>query len=120
MKIQSHGYMVDQEFINSWTYFEAACHGLSIEKGWWESNRNDGEMIALMHSELSEALEGLRAGDPESDKIHGFSSVEEELADVIIRIADFSCARNLRLGQAIQAKFAYNTTRAHKHGGKKF
>jgi hypothetical protein len=112
--------MVDQEFVNSWIHLEAVCHGLSIEKGWWEKDRNDGEMIALMHSELSEALEGLRGGNPESEKIPGFSQAEEELADTIIRIADFSCARNYRLGQAVQAKFAYNTTRAHKHGGKKF
>jgi hypothetical protein len=112
--------MVDQEFVNSWIHFEAVCHGLSVEKGWWEKDRNDGEMIALMHSELSEALEGLRAGDPESDKLFGFSAVEEELADVLIRIADFSCARNLRLGPAVRAKFAYNMTRPHRHGGKKF
>jgi NTP pyrophosphatase (non-canonical NTP hydrolase) len=111
--------MVDQEFVNSWIHLEAVCHGLSIEKGWWEKDRNDGEMIALMHSELSEALEGLRE-NAVSDKLPGYLAVEEELADVIIRVADYACARNLRLGQAIQAKFAYNMTRPHRHGGKKF
>lgn len=89
-------------------------------KGWWDENRNDGEMIALMHSELSEALEGLRANDPPSDKITQFTSVEEELADCIIRILDFAHARNKRVVEAIFAKMQYNSLRAVKHGGKKF
>jgi hypothetical protein len=110
--------MVDQEFINSWIHLEAVAHGNSLEKGFYEGPQNVGEKIALMHTELSEALEGAREGDPESEKIPGFSKMEEELADTVIRIADFSCWKNLRVGAAIQAKHAYNLLRPHKHGKK--
>lgn len=94
-------------------------HLTAIEKGWWEKERNDGEMIALMHSELSESLEGLREPGP-SDHISEFTKCEEEMADVLIRIFDFAEARNLRLAQAVIAKMEFNANRPHKHGGKKF
>ena len=93
---------------------------IAIEKGWWEGERNEGELIALMHSELSEALEALRHGNPPDDKIPEFSGVEAELADVIIRIMDMAAAKGYRVGEAVVAKINYNKNRPYKHGGKKF
>jgi len=90
------------------------------DKGWWDKERNDGEIIALMHSELSEALEAIRHGNPPDDHIPEFTGVEAEMADVIIRIMDFGLARGLHIAEALEAKIAYNKTRAHKHGGKAF
>jgi NTP pyrophosphatase (non-canonical NTP hydrolase) len=93
---------------------------IAIEKGWWESERNEGELIALMHSELSEALEVIRNGNPPDDTIPEFTGVEAELADVIIRIMDMAAAKGYRVGEAVVAKINYNKNRPHKHGGKKF
>lgn len=82
--------------------------------------RNDGEIIALMHSELSEALESLRHGNDKSDHIPEFSGVEEELADTVIRIMDYAHRRGLKVAEAIIAKMAFNHNRPMRHGGKKF
>jgi NTP pyrophosphatase (non-canonical NTP hydrolase) len=95
-------------------------HQNAIKKGWWENDRNDGELISLMHAELSEALEALRAGNPPDDHIPEFNAVETELADVIIRIMDYAGARGYKVGQAIEAKINYNKGRSYKHGNKKF
>ena len=73
-----------------------------------------------MHSELSEALEGIRHGNPPSDKIPAFSAAEEELADTIIRIMDLAQKRGWRIAEAITAKALFNQGRSHKHGGKEF
>jgi NTP pyrophosphatase (non-canonical NTP hydrolase) len=95
-------------------------NNIAVEHGWWNCDRNDGELIALMHSELSEALEGLRHGNPASKHIPQFTTVEEELADVIIRIMDFAIAKKHRIAEALVAKVAFNATREFMHGGKKF
>lgn len=95
-------------------------HEIAKSKGWWDEPRSDGELIALMHSELSEAMEGLRHGDPPSEHIPDFSAVEEEMADTVIRVADYCQQRGFDLAGAIIEKMKYNAERTHKHGGKLF
>jgi NTP pyrophosphatase (non-canonical NTP hydrolase) len=108
----------DQDFVTHWNSIASQIHNWAQRKGFWESgsDRNDGEMIALIHSELSEALEGLRHGNPESKKIPPFTSVEEELADVVIRIMDLAQARGWEVAKAINAKRYFNEQRPYKHG----
>lgn len=96
-------------------------HHNAVAHGWWSGEkRNSGEAVALMHSELSEALEAMRAGNPPDDKVPQFSGVEAELADVMIRIMDFAQGHGYRVIEAMIAKHAYNKTRPYKHGGKQF
>jgi NTP pyrophosphatase (non-canonical NTP hydrolase) len=85
-----------------------------------------GTMIALLHSELSEALEGLRK-NLDDDHLPDRKMVEVEMADVFIRLLDFADAFGLDLGGAVIAKDEYNHNRADhkpenraKEGGKKF
>lgn len=98
---------------------QLAIHANAVSHGWWDGEQNDAEKIALMHSELSEALEAMREGNPDSDKI-AFTSVEEELADCVIRILDYAGRQQMDLAGAIMAKHEYNLTRPYKHGGKRF
>lgn len=107
-------------FVDAFNGMATAVHDNAIKHGWWEEDRNNGEMIALMHSELSECLEGLRAGNPPSDKIPEFTCAEEELADCIVRIMDTAKKRGWNIAAAIEAKHAYNINRPYKHGGKAF
>ncbi len=95
-------------------------HETAVAKGWWDKERNDGEMIALCHAELSEALESLRHGDPPSDHIPDFSGAEEEFADVFVRMLDMCGGRGLRFALALLDKLDFNAGRPYKHGGKLF
>ena len=93
-------------------------HRTAVEHGWWDQERSIGEVLMLAVTELAEAMEAHRDGNPASEKIDGFSRVEEELADTIIRVLDFAGGMGYDIGGALRAKMAYNETRPYRHGGK--
>ncbi len=107
-----------RSWVQEFNQIAELIHDWAIEKGHWEGEPSDGEKIALMHSELSEALEGLRHGNPPNEDCPEFSSVEIELADAVIRIMDFGAARNWDIAGALLAKMEFNESRPYKHGKK--
>lgn len=111
---------MNSTFVASWKEVAVKVNATAHEKGWYDEPPPDGTRIALMHSELSEALEGLRHGNGPSDHIPLFNCAEEEFADVVIRIMDMSVEKGWRIAEAIEAKRAFNAGRQHKHGGKAF
>ena len=89
--------------------------------GFRQGEGNFGQEIALMHSELSEALEAYREGDIRDVKVVRGKpeGVVVELADALIRICEACQFRGLDLAAATRAKMKYNKTRSYRHGGKK-
>lgn len=87
------------------------AHGTAVDKGWWVFPRTDLEVHALIHSEIAEATEAFRDG--------GENLQAEELADAVIRIADFFGKKGWDLTQVLEMKMAHNRTRPFRHGGKR-
>lgn len=94
-------------------------HKNAIEHGWWDEPRVFGEIVALCHSELSEALEEYRANRPmiwrDEDKPEG---IAVEMADCIIRILDWAGREGVDMDAVIRDKMEYNKMRPYRHGGK--
>lgn len=106
-------------FAHEFAEMQRRAHALMVSKGFWpkdKKTRNVGEQIALIHSELSEGMEGYRQGNPPDDKVPEFNALEAELADAILRIMDLAEGLNLNVGEALVRKHAFNEGRQHKHG----
>ncbi|MCX6222458.1 MAG: hypothetical protein NTZ69_15915 [Bacteroidia bacterium] len=103
----------------------------NIEKGFYQNKIEIGTQLMLVVSELSEALEADRKGkhadknaynnDIEHHPNKAFEifikdTVEDEIADAIIRLLDLSAHKGIDIEWHIENKLAYNKTRAHKHG----
>lgn len=97
-----------------------SAHENSVNHGFWEKDKNFGEVIALMHTELSEAYEEYRNHKNVDETYYEEDGkpcgVPSELADVVIRVFDFCGGANIDLEKIILEKMEYNKTRPYKHG----
>lgn len=104
--------------------FSTQCHAANAK--WWHDintgerlQRNKGEMLCLVHSEISEAMEGERKNLMD-DKLPHRRMAEVELVDALIRIFDYAGAFGYDLQGAYEEKMVYNATREdHKHEARK-
>lgn len=117
--------------------------GVNTVNGWFDDNRTFGEDIALLHSEVSEALEEWRdrglaevykfesedgysivgRNDPNferwiTDRVPKPLGVGSEAADVFIRLLDFCYRHDIDLRRCYEEKIQYNRIRGYRHGGK--
>ena len=122
--------MVDEshrEMTEDFARLQTIIHCNAVNKGFWERNGKTQDpfdpdvvagKLALIHSEVSEALESIRNGNPESDHLKGVDGFSEEAGDAIVRILDLCEARGINLIDVILKKVDYNLRREHMHGGK--
>lgn len=117
----NNGFRVTTDlYINMDAYVDTLqflCYESSKAAGWHTNletglpvDRNIAECLCLIHSEISEALEGHRKNQMD-DKLPHRPMIEVELADAMIRILDLGGVLNLDLGGAFAEKFHYNQTR---------
>jgi NTP pyrophosphatase (non-canonical NTP hydrolase) len=84
------------------------CHGIAAQKGFWDEQRNIGEALMLIVTELAEAMEAHRKQEGEHFK--------EELADTFIRLLDLCGGLNIDIEEEVLRKCRKNLTRPYKHG----
>lgn len=90
--------------------FADEVHKNAVNHGWWENNPKFPEIAALIHSEVSEALEAYRN--------RKYNKIGEELADVILRILDYCSAKKIHIEYEMVKKHKFNRTRPYRHGNK--
>lgn len=108
------------------TELQSKIHTQNKDMGWWDNPREIGTLLCLVHSEISEAMEGARKNLMDDHLPHR-PMLEVELADAVIRILDIAGGYDLDLAGAIDEKIAYNRIRTDhqrenraKEGGKQF
>lgn len=106
-----------QQTLDAGNYLVHVCHGAAKAGGWWSDintgeplNRNVGELLMLIVSEIAEGMEGHRKNKMD-DKLPHRKMLEVELADAVIRICDLAGGLEFDLGSVIAEKMAFNAQR---------
>ncbi len=132
-----------QSIVNALNNLGVEAYNAAKRRGWYESRPlRPLERHALISSEVAEATEAVRDGVPRVCKLVSSSADPSvnvfadltapdfleldgkpegefvELADAVIRIADYFGSAGLNLGDIVALKMEYNEKRAHRHGGK--
>ena len=97
--------VMEKRGLNEWSVY---CHSIAKEKGFWEKERNVGEALMLVVTELAEAMEGYRHNDQ--------ANFKEELADTYIRLFDLCGGLGIDIEAEIAKKTETNKSRPYKHG----
>ena len=121
-----------EQVIEAMNMLTDICHSASVRGGWWHDlttgeplERNKLEMLCLVHSEVSEACEGVRKGIND-DHLPQYRMEDVEMADTFVRCFDYVGGHGLETAEAFVDKIIYNANRADhkpenrvKDGGKK-
>ena len=91
--------------LNEWCQ---TCHAIAKEKGFWDNERNMGEALMLIVTELAEAMEAHRKQDD--------ANFREEIADTFIRLFDLCGGLSIDIQAEIAKKSETNRSRPFKHG----
>lgn len=122
-----------KQVIDAMNMLSDICYSASARSGWWHDlntgeplERNKLEMLCLIHSEVSEACEGVRKGIND-DHLPQYGMEDVEIADTFVRCFDYVGGHGLKTAEAFVDKLFYNANRADhkaenrkKEGGKKY
>lgn len=118
----------EEDFLLGWQSFARVLYATGKASGFYDTAHKDPKFnheqkLILMISEICEGLDGMRgAAWPgiKDDKLPKRPMLEVELADTVIRIMNYATHCGLDVAGAIVEKAAFNKTRGHRHGGKRF
>ena len=122
--------MTDRKYLlNTLDDWADAVHSLAWEKGWHSETENEDHFVERACNNLHDEVSGLHDAWRNNklhalcDKAEGMpvalTCIEEEYADIIIRVLDNCRKLGVDIAEAVNAKHEYNKTRPYRHGGKR-